>query len=69
VSNQKPDKSTDLPKTSGPATAALNGAGIYRLEQLTQVTEAELMALHGVGPKAVRILKEALAERGWSFKG
>jgi len=27
------------------------------------------MALHGFGPRALRILKEALAERGWSLKG
>ena len=68
--NQQSDpQPTDLPKIGGPATRALNGAGYTRLEQLTQVTEAELMALHGFGPKALHILKEALAERGWSLKG
>ncbi|MBK8030039.1 MAG: DNA-binding protein [Chloroflexi bacterium] len=69
MSNQQPDQPTDLPKIGAPATNALNGAGYYRLEQLTQVTEAELMALHGFGPKALRILKEALAERGLALKG
>jgi hypothetical protein len=31
------------------------------------MSRAELLALHGVGPKAVRILDAALAERGLSF--
>jgi len=70
MSQHKDDSQpTDLPKIGAPATRALNGAGYTRLEQLTQVTEAELMALHGFGPRALRILKEALAERGWSLKG
>nr|WP_260408155.1 DNA-binding protein [Planomonospora venezuelensis] len=47
----------------------MEGAGYTRLEQLTGVTEAELLALHGVGPKAVRILRDTLAERGLSFRG
>jgi DNA-directed RNA polymerase alpha subunit len=58
----------DFPKTSNPATSALLEAGYTRLEQLTQVTEADLLKLHGMGPKAVRLLREALAEKGWSFK-
>lgn len=41
--------------------------GITRYEQLTSRTAAELLAIHGVGPKAVRILAEELAERGHSF--
>jgi hypothetical protein len=36
-------------------------------EQLTQVTAAELGRLHGVGPRAVRLLAEVVAERGLSF--
>jgi hypothetical protein len=31
------------------------------------VTEAEIAKLHGMGPKGIRELKAALAERGWSF--
>jgi len=34
---------------------------------LTKVTEAELTNLHGMGPKALRILREALEEKGMSF--
>jgi DNA-directed RNA polymerase alpha subunit len=59
---------TGFPKTSAPAQSALDAAGYTHLEQLTQVTEKELLQLHGMGPKAVRILREALAEKGLSFK-
>lgn len=59
----------DLPPSIGrPATGALALAGYTRLDQLPDVTAAELLALHGVGPKAVRLLTEALAERGLAFR-
>lgn len=51
-----------------PAERALAQAGYTRLEQLTRVSEADLSRLHGVGPKAVRRLREVLAERGLSFR-
>lgn len=51
-----------------PATRALALAGYTRLEQLTQVTERDLLKLHGVGPKAVRILRERLGEQGLAFR-
>lgn len=44
-----------------PARRALADACITRLEQLTKVSEKELLKLHGVGPKANRLLREALA--------
>lgn len=53
----------DLPAIGRPATSALLAAGITRLEQVAQIGDAELLALHGVGPKAVRILRRALQER------
>jgi DNA-directed RNA polymerase alpha subunit len=58
---------TDLPKLAAPARRALAGAGYTRLEDLTQVTEAEVMKLHGMGPNAMEALRNALAERGLSF--
>jgi effector-binding domain-containing protein len=58
---------SDFPKIGKPALRALVYAGYSRLEQLTQVSEKELLALHGMGPKAVRLLHEALAVKGWSF--
>ncbi|MER7209540.1 hypothetical protein [Streptosporangium sp. NPDC000239] len=55
----------DLPKAiGGPATRALAGVGITTLAQVAELTEAELMAMHGVGPKAVRVLGEALRAAG-----
>jgi predicted flap endonuclease-1-like 5' DNA nuclease len=44
---------------------ALNGFTTY--EQLTQVTAKELLAIHGVGPKAVGILEEELTALGLRF--
>jgi len=59
---------TDFPRQIGnPATQALKAAGYSQLEQLTKVTEAELLKLHGVGPKAIRILRETLGAKGMSF--
>ena len=55
-------------KISQPAHRAMKGAGIETLEQLTQYTEGELLALHGFGPKALGILKNILEEYGHSFK-
>lgn len=54
---------------ASPARRALAAAGLTRLEQLTRISEAELLKLHGMGPKAVRALKAALAERGLSLAG
>ena len=56
-----PPETSNFPKIGAPALRALYGAGYTRLEQLTQVSEAELGKLHGMGPKALSILKEALA--------
>ena len=61
------DKQGDFPKTSRPALRALHGAGYFRLEQLADVSKAELGKLHGVGPKALRILEHALSDKGLSF--
>jgi hypothetical protein len=60
--------SPELPASIGrPANAALVDAGITTLEQLAERTEREVLALHGVGPKAVRILAAELAGRNLSF--
>jgi uncharacterized protein YdhG (YjbR/CyaY superfamily) len=57
-----------FPKIGAPATRALEAAGYSRLEQLTKTTEAEVGQLHGMGPKALGILREELKEKGLSFK-
>lgn len=66
VSNQQEG---NLPKLAQPALRALNGAGIQHLEQLTNFSEEEIKRLHGMGPKALGQLREALADRGLSFAG
>ena len=58
---------TDLPKLAAPARRALLGAGYTRLERLTTVKESEVMKLHGMGRNAMRVLRDALQERGLSF--
>ena len=52
---------------SAPARRALAAAGLTRLAQLARVSEAELLKLHGLGPKSMPLLKAALAERGLSL--
>lgn len=58
----------DLPKIGAPATRALASIGVTRLDQLADYRVEDLLALHGFGPRALRILEEALAEAGHSFR-
>jgi len=55
------------PGLSQPALRALATAGYQRLADFARASEAEVLALHGVGPKAIRILRPALAARGIAF--
>lgn len=58
---------TEFPRRMGKvAPRELAAHGYTRYEQLTSVTPQELLKIHGVGPKAIRILEEELAERGLS---
>jgi hypothetical protein len=52
----------------GPALRALHGAGVRTLPDLERWSAAELLALHGMGPRGVRILREALAASGRRFR-
>jgi predicted DNA-binding transcriptional regulator YafY len=52
----------------GPALRGLTAAGLVDLDRLAEVTEADVLRLHGVGPKAVTLLRAALAERGLTFR-
>ncbi|CAN5718586.1 hypothetical protein BH24ACT21_BH24ACT21_04250 [soil metagenome] len=56
--------SPDLPKT---LMRALDGAGIHHLEHLTRMSESELLRLHGMGSKALGMLRDALAANSQSF--
>lgn len=63
--NEHPsDFPTGIGKT---ATRALALAGYTQLAQLTKVSEADLLKLHGVGPKAIGILRGELNARGLAF--
>ncbi len=54
----------DFPRAMGrPARQALAAAGYTRLAELESVDDGELLALHGFGPKGLRILRQALAAR------
>lgn len=55
----KLDGKDALPSIGAPATSALDAIGITKSSQLKMLTERELLALHGVGPEAIRLLKEA----------
>jgi hypothetical protein len=66
MTSDKPE--SDLPpRLAKPAQRALVAAGYVRLEQLATVSEAELLKLHGMGPKALGQLRQALADKGLSF--
>jgi hypothetical protein len=59
---------TTLPKIGKPATGALAALGITTLEGAAELGEKQLLAQHGVGPRAVRILRETLAMQGMDLK-
>lgn len=54
-------------RIGNPARRALAAAGISDLATLARYSEAELLKLHGLGPKAIAIIKTALAEAGLKF--
>lgn len=42
--------------------------GVASLAQVAAHTKKELLAIHGVGPKAIAILDDALAVKGLRFR-
>jgi hypothetical protein len=60
----------DLPaELAAPARRALVQAGYSQLDQLAEISEAEIKQLHGIGPRALDQLRRALGARGLSFAG
>jgi hypothetical protein len=53
---------------SRPALRALYAAGFSELRQLAKVREADIAALHGMGPKAMGLLRAGLQARRLRFK-
>jgi predicted flap endonuclease-1-like 5' DNA nuclease len=59
----------DLPNEIGKTAAReLSLNGITSLDQVARHSRKELLAIHGVGPKAIRILERALAAKGLGYK-
>lgn len=59
----------DLPHEIGKTAAReLSANGITSLEQVARHSKKELLAIHGVGPKAIAILGEAMAARGLDYR-
>jgi hypothetical protein len=52
---------------SAPARSALEHAGISTLTKLSQYSEREILKLHGMGPKSIPILRQALQDAGMTF--
>jgi hypothetical protein len=62
------NEGTELTSKLGkPALRALADAGYTHLEQFNGVTTKDLLALHGVGKKAIDVLSAELSEKGLSF--
>lgn len=60
----------DLPNAIGKTAAReLALQGIMSLAMVAQHSRAELLAIHGVGPKALAILGSALAAHGLEYRG
>jgi hypothetical protein len=60
---------SEFPRGMGqPALRALAARQLTSLDHLTTVTEQELLGMHGIGPKAVRILRDAMSLRGLRFR-
>ena len=65
---QQTEPSDDfLPQLARPARRALAKIGIKQLEQLTHFTQEQLSQLHGIGPKALEQLHDALRAEGLDF--
>lgn len=59
--------SSPLPKIGKPAMNALHHINIKTIEDAARLDETTLLKIHGVGPKAVSILRDTLTEKGLKF--
>jgi predicted RecB family nuclease len=53
---------------SAPARRALENNGITSVQELSKLSEKEILKLHGMGPASIPKLRSALKENGLSFK-
>ena len=56
------------PGIARPALRALFAAGLTTLDQLARKSEADVSKLHGMGPKAIVVLRAALKAKGLDFR-
>ncbi len=66
---QQDEPVTDfLAGLSAPARRALQNNGIKTVKDLSKLTEAEVLQLHGIGKTAIPVLQKALKEKRLSFR-
>ncbi|WP_239151778.1 hypothetical protein [Virgisporangium aurantiacum] len=63
----EPEPGIPLPHLGAGATRALTALGVVRLEQVAGLSFGEVRALNGVGPYALRRLREAMDAAGLAF--
>jgi len=56
-----------LSKLGNPARNALEAQGITTLTELAKYSEREILKLHGIGPRSIPTLRQALMDAGLSF--
>lgn len=59
---------TKLPNIGKPAENTLKTIGFTTIEQVSTLDKATLSKMHGVGPKAIKILEQALADHNLTFQ-
>jgi len=64
----EPEPGIPLPHIGAPATRALTAHGVVRLEQVAELSESEVQALHGVGPYAIGRLRTAMDAAGLAYR-
>ena len=65
---EKKPKTGFLSLLSSSARNALEHHGIHTIEELSKYSEKEILKLHGMGPASMPKLRNALEEKGLSFK-
>ena len=53
-----------VPRIPAPARRALEAAGLFTLEDCVQAGRSSIAQLHGMGPKVLRVLDEAVVRAG-----
>ena len=65
--NQRKAKGGFLTLLAAPARRALESKNVTTLEQLSKMSEREILQLHGMGPSSIPKLKAILLEKGLRF--